>query len=222
MTFFETYWLEFITIASVHLLAVMSPGPDFAIVVKHSVKYGKQASYATSIGIGTGILLHVAYSLLGISLIIKTTPWLYNAFSYVAAGYLIWLAWGALRAKPPQQSGHSDSAKGYADEAHGTDSISWTKGFWIGFLTNGLNPKATLFFMSVFTVVIAVETPLLVQLLYGIYLAIATAAWFCLLSYLLTTSRVANFIGDKSYLLDRLMGGVLVVLAFNLIFFRPM
>lgn len=221
MIFFETYWLEFITIASVHLLAVMSPGPDFAVVVKHSVRYGKDVSYATSIGIGTGILLHVGYSLLGISLIIKTTPWLYDVFSYVAAGYLLWLAWGAIRATPPQtDSINGDDAA--ASISSNTDSISWRKGFWIGFLTNGLNPKATLFFMSVFTVVISLETPLAIQMIYGIYLAIATGVWFCLLSYLLTTSRVANFIGDKSYLLDRLMGILLVILAFNLIVFRPM
>ena len=222
MTFLETYWLEFITIASIHLLAVISPGPDFAVVVKHSVRYGKEISYATSIGIGVGILLHVGYSLLGISLIIKTTPWLYDIFSYIAAAYLVWLAWGAIRSQPPQASESSNEVNDIQDIKQNEPSISWRKGFWIGFLTNGLNPKATLFFMSVFTVVISVSTPLSVQIVYGLYLAIATGIWFCLLSFLLTTSRVAGFIGDKSYLLDRLMGVLLVVLAFNLIVFRPM
>lgn len=220
MNFISTYWLEFVTLAGVHLLAVMSPGPDFAVVVKHSVRYGKEISYATSIGIGTGILLHVGYSLLGISLIIKTTPWLYDVFSYIAAAYLLWLAWGAIRAKPRESEDSSGTSSPNQSEA--TSSLSWAKGFWIGFLTNGLNPKATLFFMSVFTVVISVQTPLMVQVVYGLYLAFATGLWFCILSYLLTTSRVANFIGDKSYLLDRAMGLLLILLAINLIAFRPM
>jgi threonine/homoserine/homoserine lactone efflux protein len=66
----QEYWLEFLTIASVHLLAVASPGPDFAIVLKHSISYGRRAAIVTSIGVGVGILIHVAYSLLGIGILI--------------------------------------------------------------------------------------------------------------------------------------------------------
>ena len=214
MTLIENYGIEFFTIASIHLLAVISPGPDFAIIVKHSVSYGKRVSYATSIGIGTGILLHVAYSLLGLSLIIQTSPWIYTGFSYLAAAYLLWLAWGAIRSRPP--SSNPETVHGEVNEKH---TISWLKGFWIGFLTNGLNPKATLFFMSVFTVVISASTPLAIQVAYGIYLAFATGLWFCTLTYLLTTRKVADFIGSKSYLLERLMGVLLIILAINLIAF---
>ncbi|MDM7860820.1 LysE family translocator [Alteromonas sp. ASW11-36] len=216
---FASYWVEFLTIAAVHFVAVISPGPDFAIVVKNSVRYGRTIAYATSIGIGVGILLHVAYSLLGISLLIKTTPWLYTLFSYVAGAYLLFLAWGAIRAQPPQD-GHGEGIT--AVNQGGKASISWIRAFWIGFLTNGLNPKATLFFMSVFTAVISIETPLSVQIGYGIYLAFATGLWFCTLSYLLGTSRVVAFVGDKGYILDRMMGVMLVLLALNLIVLHPL
>ena len=47
---FSQYWLEFLTIASVHLLAVASPGPDFAVVLKHSISYGRRAAMYTSVG----------------------------------------------------------------------------------------------------------------------------------------------------------------------------
>ena len=57
----------------------------------------------------------------------------------------------------------------------------------------------------------------MVKAAYGVYLAIATGLWFCLLSYLLSTSRVAKLIGDKGYWLDRLMGVVLVALAIRLV-----
>lgn len=213
----SNYWVEFATIAIVHLVAVVSPGPDFAIVVKNSIAYGRRIAYATSIGIGVGILLHVAYSLIGISLLIKTTPWLYQTVSYIAAAYLLWLAWGAIRSKPTETAPVDEQ-----EQTQETDTPSWLKAFWIGFLTNGLNPKATLFFMSVFTVVISATTPLQIQMLYGIYLAIATGTWFCCLSFLLSTNTVLTFIGDKGYLLDRAMGVLLIVLAANLIVFQPM
>ncbi|WP_218312365.1 LysE family translocator [Alteromonas antoniana] len=205
------YLDEFITIALVHLVAVASPGPDFAIVVRHSVAYGRRTAILTSIGIGLGILLHVAYSLVGLSVVIATTPWLYKVISYLAAAYLVYLAVGALRsgpAKTPVTSTSSQSQSG---------SMSDKRALWTGFLTNGLNPKATLFFLSLFTAIIDVATPFGVKLMYGLYLALATGVWFCFLSYLLSTSKVAQLIGQKGYWLDRVMGVLLLGLAAKLV-----
>ncbi len=95
--------------------------------------------------------------------------------------------------------------------------ITAKKALWIGFLTNGLNPKATLFFLSLFTAIISIETPFAVKLGYGIYLSIATGLWFCFLSFMLSTSRVAELIGKKGYWLDRAMGVLLVGLAAKLV-----
>ncbi|MDC8831113.1 LysE family translocator [Alteromonas gilva] len=204
------YFSEFITIALVHLVAVASPGPDFAIVVRYSISYGRRLAMYASVGVGLGILLHVAYSLVGLSIVIKTTPWLYSAISYLAAAYFLYLAYGALR------SGPSDSAATVETIAN-NKPVTLRKALLSGFLTNGLNPKATLFFLSLFTAIIDVNTPVGVKAIYGIYLAVATGAWFCFLSYLLSTSRVARLIGDKGYWLDRLMGVVLIALAIRLI-----
>lgn len=208
---------EFLTIALIHLVAVASPGPDFAIVVRHSVSFGRRAAMYTSIGIGLGILIHVAYSLVGLSVIIQTTPWLFKAISYVAAAYLIYLAVGALRSGPAPATDQP-----LTDESDGAvhsqaQKMPARKALWTGFLTNGLNPKATLFFLSLFTAVIDVNTPFTTKLGYGIYLSVATGIWFCFLSYLLSTSKVARFIGDKGYWLDRTMGVLLIALAVKLV-----
>ena len=55
------YWTEFFTVALIHLLAVASPGPDFAIVVRESVAFGRRIGLFTALGVGVGILVHVAY-----------------------------------------------------------------------------------------------------------------------------------------------------------------
>ena len=203
------FWPEFLTIALVHLLAVASPGPDFAIVLRHSVQYGRRAAMLTSIGIGVAILLHVAYSLLGIALIIKATPWLFAALSYLAAAYLGYIGMSAVRAKPGQYDPNVNPAA--------RTSVSARRAFWTGFLTNGLNPKATLFFLSLFAVVISTETPQEVKVAYGVYLAIATGSWFCLLSWALSSTLVRRFIGQQGHWVDRLMGVVLIALAIQLV-----
>jgi hypothetical protein len=74
-------------------------------------------------------------------------------------------------------------------------------------VTNGLNPKATLFFLSLFTVVINPHTPLMVQAGYGIYLAAATATWFCLVAMLFSQQRVRAGFARMGHWFDRTMGG---------------
>jgi len=94
------YWSEFLTVALIHLLAVASPGPDFAIVVRESVGYGRRAGLFTAVGVGTGILVHVTYSLLGIGLIVSQSIVLFNALKWLAAAYLLYIGIKALRARP--------------------------------------------------------------------------------------------------------------------------
>ena len=230
------YLNEFLTIALVHLVAVASPGPDFAVVVRNSLAYGRRIAIYTSVGIGLAILLHVGYSLVGLSVVIATTPWLFKTFSYLAAGYLLYIAYGALKSGPsqPPVEGEAEVSNNVDNKVDNSDKnrlantkaannikaspqISAQKALWIGFLTNGLNPKATLFFLSLFTAIIDIDTPFSIKLGYGIYLAIATGLWFCFLSYLLSTSKIAQLIGKKGYWLDRAMGVLLVGLAAKLV-----
>ena len=97
------------------------------------------------------------------------------------------------------------------------DILSPKKAFFTGFLINGLNVKATLFFVSLFSVIIIPETPFAIKLSYGLYMTVATAAWFVLLSYLLTQTSVRSLLQVKSYLFDRVMGAVLLLLAIQLV-----
>ncbi|MGI5309889.1 LysE family translocator, partial [Rheinheimera sp. WS51] len=91
------------------------------------------------------------------------------------------------------------------------------KAYIAGFITNGLNPKATLFFLSLFAVVIAPSTPFSYKLIYGLYMALATAAWFSFLSFILTRSKVRHFLLARGYWFDRVMGVLLLTLAIHLI-----
>lgn len=199
------YWMEFLTVALVHLLAVASPGPDFAVLVRESVTHGQRSGSWTALGIGSGILLHVGYSLLGIGLIVSQSILLFNLFKWLAAGYLVYLGWRALQAQPMVLGAFAPEAPPSAGRA-----------FALGFITNGLNPKATLFFLSLFTVVIDPQTPLAVQAGYGLYLALATGLWFCLVAWLFSRERIRAGFARMGHWFDRLTGAVLIALGVRL------
>lgn len=198
------YWTEFITIAVAHLFAVASPGPDFAVVTRQSVMAGTRAGIWTSFGVGTGILVHVSYCILGVALLLTQSEQLFNGMKYVAAAYLAFLGIQSIREslRPVQ-----------AIDAETDIAVEPGKAFWSGFLTNGLNPKATLFFLALFTVVIDIDTPTAIQIAYGLYLALATFAWFALLSTVLGRQQVRAFMLRAGVWFERGMGIVLILLA---------
>jgi len=201
------YFGEFLTIAVIHLLAVASPGPDFAMVLRQSIVSGRTPALWTSIGIGSGIMVHVAYCLLGLGLIISQSIMLFNLIKLVGACYLLYIGWKSLRANPTTINTDADSS---------IPVPGASQALRIGFLTNALNPKATLFFLSLFSVVINPETPALVQLGYGIYMSIATAIWFCSLSLFLTQQKIRNFFTRFGHWAERVMGAALIALGLKL------
>lgn len=208
----DGYWLEFSRVASAHLLAVISPGPDFAIVVKQSVAHGQRTAIWTSVGIGSAIFFHVSYSLLGLGLLIHASPVWFNTVKYAGAFYLAWLGLQALRAKPRQISPAAVDRAAPAPPA--------ARAFATGFLTNALNPKATLFFLSLFVILIRPQTPLLVRAGYGTWMAFATMAWFSLVATLFTRATAQQFFQRYAPWIDRALGVVLLGFAAALLLAR--
>ena len=203
------YISQFLTVALVHLLAVASPGPDFAIVVRQSITYGRKTALYTSFGVGMGIMIHVFYSLLGIGLIVSQSIMLFTIMKMAGAGYLMFIGFKAMCTKKVSLT--------FAERVN--DQLPTPmKAIWTGFLTNGLNPKATLFFLSLFTVVISPETPIFIQFLYGIYMAMATALWFSMVSMLFGQERVRHLFGRVGHWFERLMGLSLCLLGLRLLF----
>ncbi|MEO7412564.1 MAG: LysE family transporter [Opitutaceae bacterium] len=204
------YWLEFSQVALAHCLAVISPGPDFAIVVKQSVTHGRRIAIWTSIGVGSAIFFHIAYSLLGLGLLIRSSPFWFNSVRYAGAAYLGWLGWQALRAEPRN---FSPVVKERAIQAPAA-----ARAFATGFLTNALNPKATLFFVSLFVLLVSPGTPQIIRAAYGVWMALGTMAWFSLVAVLFTRPEVQRRFQRQAHWIDRVLGLVLLGFALALLF----
>lgn len=209
----EDYWLEFSKVAVAHLLAVASPGPDFAIVLKQSLVHGRRTAIWTSLGVGAAILVHVTYSLLGLGLLLRSSEVWFNAVKYAGAAYIAWLGIQSLRAKPRAEMA-DDGAK--LDVGGRRSTPNEQGAFLTGFLTNALNPKATLFFISLFVMIVSPRTPKLVQAGYGLWMAVATAGWFSLVSVLFTQADVRRRFLRHGHWIDRALGVVFLALAAKL------
>jgi len=210
----DEYKVEFFKVALAHLLAVVSPGPDFAVVLRQSLTHGRRTAIWTSVGVGTAILLHVGYSLLGLGLLIQSSEVWFAVVKYAGAGYIAWLGLQSLRVKARTEA-EIFAGRG---EAGGAGLPTSRAAFVTGFVTNALNPKATLFFVSLFVMVVSPQTPKLVQVGYGVWMALGTMAWFSLVAVFFTREDVRRVFLRLGHWIDRVLGVVFLVLAGSLAF----
>jgi RhtB (resistance to homoserine/threonine) family protein len=204
------YWIEFGKVALAHALAVASPGPDFAIVVKQSLAHGRRTAIATSLGVGTAISLHVGYSLLGLGFLLKSSPGWFDSVKYAGAAYIAWLGVQSLRARPREATATA------AGEDAGPPTTR--SAFATGFFTNALNPKVTLFFLSLFILIVNPATPKLIQAGYGLWMVVATMGWFSLVSVVFTRDAIRAKFLSHGHWIDRVLGVVFLAFAARLAF----
>jgi len=189
----------------IHFLAVMSPGPDFAVVVRQSISFDRKTALITSLGIGTGIAVHMAYTLLGLGFIITQSEIGFLIAQLVGISYLSFLAFKLLTSKPQETEESSITIDNDTRHHH--------KAFLLGVMTNVLNPKATLFFLAIFTTVVSIKTPLYVQSIYALWIIISTIAWFSLVSVFFSQQKIREKFVSHGYIFERIMGTVLLIFA---------
>ncbi|MES3676703.1 LysE family translocator [Halomonas elongata] len=205
------YWAEFLGLAVIHFLAVIVPGPDFAVTVRQSVRFGHWVGINTALGIGAGISVHVAYTLVGVSALMHATPWLMTLAQIAGGAYLLYLGINFIRSKPMTPGE-------LADEFTSPEPQSLTKSFVVGFMTNATNPKATLFFLAVFTTVVRATTPLTIQALYGLWMCLVNAAWFVLVCLIFSNPAIRQRFVKSGYWFERFMGVVMIGFSVRLLF----
>ena len=204
MEFFTTYLI----IMTATFVALISPGPDFLITMRNALGVSRASGIATAIGVGAAIATHVAYSVFGIALLISQSILLFSIIKYLGAAYLLYCGVMAMRSKGWEMTAEKAINK--------TKSLK--KSFIEGFVTNVLNPKATLFFLALFTQVLTPETPLSWQLAYGLSLMVMVAAWFSFVAVVLTHKKIRAKLSAVSIWIDRVTGGLFILLGLKVAF----
>jgi threonine/homoserine/homoserine lactone efflux protein len=199
-----------LTAAGAHLLAVMSPGPDFAMVTRQTLAYGRRAGVFTALGIASGLSFHLAWALFGLGWVIERVPVLLEVLRYGGAAFLLYMGVNALRARPqPLNENVADIPLQPARRSYA-----------IGVATNLLNPKAMLFFLALCSALVTTATPVALRLVLGVWILGTTAAWFSLTAWSLGHPAVRRKLMGNAHWLDRGMGVLLIALGLLSLFAR--
>ncbi|MFM4860356.1 LysE family transporter [Aeromonas media] len=190
---------ELLAVVAITFFAVISPGPDFAMVSRNSLLLSRRTGVLTALGIAAGVCVHVSYTLLGVGLLIQQSLWLFNLIKLAGAAYLIFLGIKMLRAQPAT-----------GEELASQPALSSLGALRTGFLTNVLNPKTTIFIVSLFMQVVQPQTPLAVQLGYGAFIVLAHALWFSAVALFFSSASVRSRLLAVRHWIDRIFGGLLV------------
>ena len=201
--------MEIIAVGIITILAVISPGPDFAMVTRIALARGRRAGVLCAIGIGTGVSVHLGYTLIVLGVVYASNIWVLSALRYLGAAYLIWLGVSALWPDIRRLLGRPDHSKSASnvkpsdqpDQNQTRRTQNSGSAFWIGFACNTLNPKTMLFIVSLFSQVISPDTAVAQEVAYGVYIAACHMIWFALVATALTLPSVqARIAAIKSWI----------------------
>jgi len=137
---------ELLLFAGAALLMVLTPGPNMIYLISRSICQGRKAGVISLFGVIAGFLVHMLAAAIGLSAVFLAIPLAYEILKWAGAAYLLWLAWQALR--PGARS---------LFEPRQLPPDSAARLFVMGFLTNALNPKIAVFYLSVFPQFVAPE-----------------------------------------------------------------
>ncbi|QIR14822.1 LysE family translocator [Shewanella aestuarii] len=200
------------SLAVIHTIALISPGPDFAIIVKMATQQSRQTALACAVGISLAILIHTLLSLLGISLMIKQSPVAYTLVQFIGVSYLAWMGFHALKSacihflnNTPINQTTTTNDVATKTELH-NQNMSHFAGFKIGLLTNLLNPKALIFFITLFTVLITPEVDAYTKAAAASILFSLSILWFSLLALVLSKPKIQQQLLKATNIIDALVG----------------
>ena len=190
---------EILAVMLITVLAVISPGPDFAMVTRNSYLFGRQAGLLTALGIALGVQVHVAYTMLGVAVLVEHSPKILLTVKLIGAAYLVYIGLKTAFNGTPLDIDQPTQ-----------QPVSRREAFKTGFLSNALNPKTMLFVVSTFSQVVHPGTGLMTEFAYGLFISAAHWIWFSLVAVLFTHVALRTAMLSKQRLFDRTIGTVLV------------
>ena len=203
----------FITVGLAHFLALLSPGPDFVLIVKSAIKNDSKDAIGVALGITFANAVYIGLCLIGVGSILAASAPIMITLKIIGGLFLMYLGIQALRARKDAydqfqvaQLAHSNIPK-----------TTFLKEFTAGFLSGIFNPKNLLFYLSLFTVVLTPEISFVFKLGLGIWMTVVVFAWDTAVIFLLSTRKVRAKFTQVAYYIDKITGALLGVIGLTIV-----
>ncbi|NIZ04251.1 LysE family translocator [Pseudoalteromonas sp. HF66] len=203
----------FISVAAAHFLALLSPGPDFVLVVKSALKGNQKNAIGVALGIATANAVYITLCLIGVGAILSTSIGLMVTLKVIGGLFLMYIAYHALKAPKNAYANFSTSTK----TAREFSLSCFCKEFVTGFLSGILNPKNLLFYLSLFTVALTPEVSISFKVLLGVWMTLVVFFWDVAIIYMLSKTTIRQKFIRAAFYIDKVTGIVLGAIGFNIL-----
>jgi threonine efflux protein len=194
-----------LTVGLTHILALMSPGPDLVLVIRNALGKSRVDGYFTALGFAVGVTIHLSFGFIGLSFLISKIPTLLTIIQLVGCLYLVFIGWKSWRA---------DSFN-----LKNTNQIRQSE-IWISFkeglVTNLLNVKAMLFFMTLLVTLLTPDLALSIKLASVALMFTLTFIWFAIVTRFLTIQRIQERFFASQRMIEKVLAILLWLLALKL------
>ncbi|KAF7599754.1 MAG: lysine transporter LysE [Candidatus Dactylopiibacterium carminicum] len=187
-------WQDFLLLAGAHFLALLSPGPDFFLLIHTALAHGRAAAWRAALGIACANGVFILAAIAGLGLL-REQPLAHALLYWTGCVYLAWLGWQFWRARPADLRTQARPMQDTGDGPlrHGLR----------GFLSGVLNPKNALFYLSLFAVLAGPHSTLLAKAGAGLWMFAAVLGWDCLVAWAFTRQTVMRRFEGHQALLHR-------------------
>jgi len=207
--------LDVLPLLGVWLLAVLTPGPDFVVVVQYATSRSRRHGAMVAVGVSSAVLLWATGSMLGLSVLLARLSWLYEIVRLAGAGYLVYLGvrtlWSGRRAV---RSGAQGAAGGNGADGRPVQPgpAGLLRAWRVGFLTNAANPKAVAFFGSLIGTLLPAHPSIELRVAVIPAMVAVAMAWFLVVAGMFGSAPMARLYRRVRRWIDRVTAAVLIVL----------
>lgn len=205
-----------LTVVAAHFLALISPGPDFLLVVRSALRNTRRRALGVALGIALANGLYIALCIAGVGAVLAHSLWLMTALKIAGGLFLLYVAWHALRARRSDYA-FITAAPQAPGGGPGRHAPSFLREFALGLLSGLSNPKNILFYLSLFSVVLTPQVGSAFRIGLGLWMTALVLAWDAAIILVLSHRRVRQGFGRAAFYLDKAAGALLGLMGVKLL-----
>ena len=201
------------TVVLAHFLALVSPGPDFLLVVRSALRNTRQRALGVACGIALANAIYIGLCIIGVGSLIARSLWLMVTLKIMGGCFLLYVAYHALKAR------RSDYAflTIQQDQTSPKAAPSFAKEFLLGLMSGLSNPKNIIFYLSLFSVVLTPQFNAGITVGLGVWMTALVFLWDALIIFVLSQQKVRQTFSKVAFYIDKTAGALLGLMGYKLL-----